>query len=110
MFTYHGVAAFAGVNAGFEKWELQKNMDGVVNDHKKESFVPGVVFGWDILPERSRYLVVRTNIRYFPSMNWGLPNEKLSLDQLEFNLIQLSFYPERFVHKRRFMKQYTTML
>ena len=110
LFNYHGFAAFAGVNAGFEKWELQKNMDGVVNDHKKESFVPGVVFGWDILPERSRYLVVRTNIRYFPSMNWGLPNEKLSLDQLEFNLIQLSFYPERFVHKRRFMKQYTTML
>jgi hypothetical protein len=94
---YHGFAFFAGPAVSYEmlKSELKRGAASI----SKGSFngiKPGITFGWDIRPNRIQTMVLRTNLRYFPNLDVTMENGKtISLDNLEFNFIQLVIYPGR---------------
>jgi hypothetical protein len=92
---YHGFALFAGPAISYEHLKIIQNYFG----NSTETFLgikPGIVFGWDIRPNRLQAWYLRTNLRYFPNMNVKMPsNKNISLDQIEFNFIQLVVFPNR---------------
>ena len=59
----------------------------------------GVVFGWDIKQSDVDYITLRTNLRYTPEFNFKSGGYKFTSERIEFNFIQIVYYPER--HKMR---------
>ncbi len=93
---WHGFVPFVGPALSMERLRVRETDGGVgVTDVAREVVAPGVTFGWDIRPTRSQAWVLRTNLRWFPSLRVPLPGGTQALDQLEFNFIQLVWYPRR---------------
>jgi hypothetical protein len=56
----------------------------------------GIVFGWDIRPNRIQSILLRTNLRWTPGLGISVANKgTMFLDQLEFNFIQVVIFPGR---------------
>lgn len=94
---YHGFAPFAGLAAGYE-WlnVLEENNGTEVASGQFRGIKPGLVFGWDIRPNRIQSFYLRTNLRWFPNLRVNMPDGgKVNLDQLEVNFIQLVVFPGR---------------
>jgi len=94
---YHGFATFVGA-AISQKWlRIKKTNLSVENEISKFNGIkPGLIFGWDIRPNRIQSWYLRTNLRWFPNLNVKMKSGKnVSFDQLEFNFIQLVIFPER---------------
>jgi outer membrane protein W len=94
---YSGFAPYIGLNVAYDKLNYEHNIDGII---KKQIFTnaiePGITLGWDIVPGKtSEALILRTNLRWYPFSKFELDGEKFNFSQLEYNLIQLVFYPER---------------
>jgi len=100
---YHGFAPFIGPYVSYDFYRLRESDFGQELIHKTfEKFGYGVVFGWDIRQSNIDYLILRTNLRYTPDLNHKHQGLSFTASQLEFNFIQIVFYPERFkVYKRR---------
>lgn len=97
LFDYHGFVPFLGINMSYENLRVNENESGQTTfDQEKNIFAPGITFGWDILPTQLEYMTLRTNLRYFPTLKVKVDDYTFSLQQLEFNFIQLVFYPQRF--------------
>lgn len=93
---WHGFAPFVGPVVGLERLSVRETDAGArVTDAARRVVAPGVLVGWDIRPTRSQALVLRTNLRWFPSLRVPLGDGTQALDQLEFNFIQLVWYPRR---------------
>lgn len=93
---YHGFVPFVGPVVGLERLAVRETDAGVrVTDVTRRLVAPGVTFGWDIRPTRAQSWLLRTNLRWFPSLRVPLEGGTQSLDQLEFNFIQLVWYPGR---------------
>jgi hypothetical protein len=61
----------------------------------------GLVFGWDIRPNRLQSWILRTNLRWFPNLNLNVGEAgSVSFDNIEFNFIQLVIYPGRFFPRK----------
>jgi hypothetical protein len=97
---YHGFVPFLGLGVSYENITLtEKEWGAEVYDDSFQKINPVLSFGWDIRPNRSAdWLVLRTNLRYSPFLNVGEGSEKMNLNQLEFNFIQVVFYPQRKKH------------
>ena len=93
---WHGFAPFVGPVVSVERLRLHER-DGTVPviQASRELVAPGVLVGWDIRPTRSQPWVLRTNLRWFPTLGLPLPDRTHALAQLEFNFIQLVWYPRR---------------
>jgi len=94
---YHGFAFFLG---GVISYEILKEKEIMPNGEpiltKSDMIRPGVIFGWDIRPNRIQSWYLRTNLRWIPGLKIEKPgNRSVSLDQLEFNFIQLVLFPAR---------------
>jgi len=101
---YHGFAFFVGPAISYEilnsKLSFQSN---TLAEGYYKGIKPGISFGWDIRPNRIQSFLLRTNLRYFPNLNIRMTNGKtVSLDNLEFNFIQLVIFPERLIGKKIF--------
>lgn len=97
LFDYHGFCFFAGPSFSKEWWisTTQKNGQGQER-LQQEKLQPGIVFGWDIRPNRLQSLYLRTHLRWYPGMKFNSGNgNKIPMDQLEFNYIQLVVFPGR---------------
>ncbi len=94
---YHGFAVFAGTAASLENLKvIEKHPNQPIISKSNQSIKPGLVFGWDIRPNRLQAWYLRTNLRYFPNINVSMPSrKKIYFDQLEFNFIQLVIFPGR---------------
>lgn len=94
---YHGFAAFIGPIVSYEWLKVMDKADEAVQYEGTYNGVrPGITFGWDIRPNRLQQIVLRTNLRYYPSMKVKMNSgESFSFDQLEFNFIQVVVYPGR---------------
>lgn len=94
---YHGFAAFAGPAISYESLKITEKSDDVIITKKtKQGIKPGITLGWDIRPNRIQSWYLRTNLRYFPDLDIKMQdNLEISLDQLEFNFIQLVVFPGR---------------
>jgi hypothetical protein len=97
LFDYHGFVPFLGMSISNDKLRVKQTENGQPDFSSTTTKVlPGIIFGWDILPDKLQYMTLRTNLRYYPSVNAAMPdNRKTAFDQLEFNFIQLVLYPQR---------------
>lgn len=103
LFDYHGFVPFIGINWSFEELGLQEADLSNNFSYQTEGslWTPGITFGWDIRPNEVQTWILRTNLRYIP-LRWDLNDgRKLTLDQLEFNFIQLVWYPSRWFTLRK---------
>jgi outer membrane protein W len=100
---YSGFAPYIGLNVAYDKLDYEQNIDGV---KKQQTFTnkmePGITFGWDIVPGKTNEaLILRTNLRWYPFSKFELDGKKFNFSQLEYNLIQVVFYPERFKWRKK---------
>jgi len=96
LFDYHGFVPFVGICGSYEWLNFKQTKADTILDVKQNQIAPGVVFGWDILPDKLQGITLRTNLRYFPNLSLTAEgNKKVFFDQLEFNFIQLVIYPKR---------------
>lgn len=94
---YSGFAPYIGLNVAYDKLDYEQNVDGI---KKQQTFTnaiePGITFGWDIVPGKTNEaLILRTNLRWYPFSKFELDGKRFNFRQLEYNLIQVVFYPER---------------
>lgn len=94
---YTGFAPYIGLNVAYDKLKYEQNVDGI---KKQQTFTneiePGITFGWDIVPGKTNEaLILRTNLRWYPFSKFELDGKTFNFSQLEYNLIQVVFYPER---------------
>lgn len=93
---YHGFVPFIGPVLGWERLSVREtDATVVVTDAARELLAPGITFGWDIRPTRAQPWILRTNLRWFPRLRAPVPGGEQAFDQLEFNFIQLVWYPRR---------------
>ena len=97
LFDYHGFVPYLGAGIGRENLELTRTEFG--NDLEpvtEQIWSPNIVFGWDIRPSvKGDWWILRTNLRYYPTLQLDLAEGALSQQHLEFNFIQLVVYPQR---------------
>ena len=97
LFDYHGFVPYFGAGIGRENLELARTEFG--NDLvpvTEQIWSPNIVFGWDIRPSvKGDWWILRTNLRYYPTLQLSLAEGALSQQHLEFNFIQLVVYPQR---------------
>lgn len=96
LFDFHGFVPFVGPFAARDYYHLnEKDAQRTVSDHKEESWSYGLVFGWDIRLSEMDFFILRTNLRYNPKVNLKQSGFTYTSKSIEFNFIQLVFYPER---------------
>ena len=97
LFDYHGFVPYLGAGIGRENLELTHTEFGNDLDPVTEQiWSPNIVFGWDIRPSvKGDWWILRTNLRYYPTLQLDLAEGALSQQHLEFNFIQLVVYPQR---------------
>lgn len=93
---YHGFVPFVGPYLALNNYNYKETDEG----EKIYSFVEnklayGLVFGWDIRISDVDWLILRTNMRYTPNLNFKNNGLNYTNQQLEFNFIQLVYYPKR---------------
>lgn len=97
---YSGFVPFIGVNAAFNKITFEENVDGEQFRLTENQIEPGITIGWDILPGKTdEALILRTNLRWYPMSSFQVDGLKFDFSQLEYNLIQVVFYPDRLKKK-----------
>lgn len=97
---YSGFTPYIGLNVSYDKikYEEQHENQDTSKYQTFNSIEPGVTFGWDILPGKTNeVLVLRTNLRWYPFSSFNIDDKKFDFSQLEYNLIQLVFYPSRYL-------------
>ncbi|HOY12696.1 MAG TPA: hypothetical protein PLY70_06125 [Saprospiraceae bacterium] len=94
---YSGFAPYVGLNLAFDNLKYKADVDGKINAFNfPNRFEPGFTFGWDIVPGKtSEAIILRTNLRWFPFSDFDIDGKKFNFSQLEYNLIQVVFYPGR---------------
>lgn len=96
LFDYHGFVPFTGIIVSQERLRVRESDNGTPVTHASRSLIaPGLVLGWDIRPTRTQPWLLRTNLRYYPRLHVPIAGGRQALDQLEFNFIQLVWYPRR---------------
>ncbi|NMH89603.1 hypothetical protein [Flavivirga algicola] len=98
---YTGFAPYIGLNLAYDKLKYSENVDNATKGLTFNNFEPGITFGWDIVPGKtSEALILRTNLRWYPYSSFKLDKKSFNFSQLEYNLIQVVFYPERLKRKK----------
>ena len=97
LFDYQGFVPFIGPIVSYD-WNKMNVSISDIDDvsHSEEKLKYGVVFGWDIRQDKIQWLILRTNLRWYPNYNLNINGTSNRFDQLEFNIIQAVFYPSRF--------------
>lgn len=93
---YHGFVPFIGPLLSVENLTVDEtdNMTNTAVKRTGAALKPGITFGWDIRPTKLESFVLRTNLRYTPNLNVVMPTGRtVAFDQLEFNFIQVVWYP-----------------
>lgn len=98
LFDYHGFTPFIGPAISFEHLLFKERFESeAVEKFEDRRLSYGLTFGWDIRPNRIQTFLLRTNLRWFPSLKLEVSGEKqISFNNIEFNFIQLVVFPGRF--------------
>jgi hypothetical protein len=97
IWDYHGFVPFVGISPSLERLQVEVR-DGQTDylvDQSAQRWRLGLVFGWDIRPNRLQSFILRTNLRYFPNLHIDGGGHRFHFDQLEINFIQAVFYLNR---------------
>jgi len=94
---YHGFVPYLGIILSYENLNMKDSDNEIIlNESTHNTLKPGLVFGWDIRPNRIQSFILRTNLRYTPNLNLSIKEGiNINFDQLEFNFIQLVIFPGR---------------
>ena len=93
---YHGFVPFIGPYIAINNYRILETDHGqTITDFSASKMGYGLVFGWDIRLSRVDYLILRTNLRYTPNLKYTKEGFNYTNNQLEFNFIQLVYYPKR---------------
>ncbi len=100
---YSGFAPYVGLNVAYDRFNYEQNIDGIKTQKTVTNKIePGVTLGWDIVPGKTNEaIILRTNLRWYPFSKFNVNGRKFNFSQLEYNLIQVVFYPERLLKKRK---------
>jgi hypothetical protein len=102
---YKGFVPFLGAGLSNEKLQITDDdqLTGKVNKGSSElKTTPFIIAGWDIRYHRANWFMLRTNIRYFPTLGAEVGSKgKYAFRQCELNFIQAVFYPERLYWKKK---------
>ncbi|MBB3699505.1 hypothetical protein KMW28_24730 [Flammeovirga yaeyamensis] len=96
LIDFSGFAPYIGLNIAYDNIQYKEDVNGSKRETNVSSFEPGITFGWDIVPGKTNEaIVLRTNLRWHPYANFKVDGKAFNFSQLEYNLIQVMFYPER---------------
>jgi len=84
LFNWLGFAPFLGATGSVES--LRTDVNGIEFRDTKPAL--GVIFGWDIRVTNTGTSLLRTNLRWIPSLHQDISGEKMRFNHLEFNFIQ----------------------
>ncbi len=102
LFDYQGFVPYLGLGISYEQITFLENEQGSTHMMEESNlWRPVFVFGWDILPTKLEYITLRTNLRYTPNLSIDVNGYSVPNSQLEFNIIQLIFYPQRFMNFKK---------
>ncbi len=100
LFDYKGFLPFVGVGVGKDNLRfLEQDLGKTTVDVSASKVSTSFIFGWDIRYHRNYWLMLRTNMRYYPSLSINSPVGKIKFNQLELNFIQAVVYPQRLKDK-----------
>lgn len=103
LFDYKGFVPFLGLGIGRENLDF-KESDLVTKksfNAQWSGFTPNLTFGWDIRYHRLYWLMLRTNMRYYPMLHIKSSTGKINFNQIELNFIQAVIYPQRFKYAKK---------
>jgi len=92
---YHGFVPYIGPTLAYEDLTFTDTDGTQTQPFYARKLALGVIFGWDIRLSRSEYWLLRTNLRYTPSLHLNANGKKVMFDQMEFNFIQFVWFPGR---------------
>lgn len=94
---YSGFTPYIGLNLAYDNINYSEKNSTTNLSASYKKITPGITFGWDILPGKTeQWIVLRTNLRWFPFANINIEGKEFSLNHIEYNVIQAVFYPSRF--------------
>lgn len=98
LLDYHGFDPFIGPVLTYENLHFRESFErSLTQDVRDRKIGWGVAFGWDIRPDRNQSIILRTSLRWFPTLDLRVEeSSSISFDNIEFNFIQLVFFPNRF--------------
>ena len=101
LIDYSGFTPYLGVNLNFNNVDFSEVGNKASINKKFKQVTPGFTFGWDILPGKTeQWVVLRTNLRWFPFDKIHINDKTFSLNQIEYNVIQLVLYPSRYKNSK----------
>ena len=97
ILDYHGFDPFIGPVVTYESLGFKESFESsLTQDIQKGKMGWGITFGWDIRPDRNQSIILRTNLRWFPTLDLNVNgSSNISFDAIEFNFIQLVVFPNR---------------
>ncbi len=99
---YTGFVPYIGLNLAFDRIKYTEQTELTNREFTYNKIEPGLTIGWDIVPGKTEeYLILRTNLRWYPFSKFKIDNKTFNFSQLEYNLIQVVFYPERFLKSKK---------
>ncbi|EAY25563.1 hypothetical protein M23134_00661 [Microscilla marina ATCC 23134] len=99
---YSGFVPYIGLNVAYDQLGYTEETAQNSKELTFSKIEPGVTIGWDILPGKTdECLILRTNLRWYPLSSFEVEGKKFDFSQLEYNLIQLVFYPGRYLRGKR---------
>lgn len=101
LLDYSGFAPFIGLNIAYDNLTYNETIDNASKELTFEKQLePGITVGWDIVPGKTQEaLILRTNLRWYLFSSFEIENNSFNFSQLEYNLIQVIFYPQRLKNK-----------
>lgn len=98
---YSGFAPYVGINIAYDHIKYHETGEGRGQSLNFQQIEPGISFGWDIIPGKAEeLLILRTNLRWYPFSSFEVDGKKFNFNQLEYNLIQVVFYPGRWMRTK----------
>ncbi len=97
LVDYSGFVPYIGLNVAYDKFRYNEKVEEVEREFTfKNKIEPGLTLGWDIQPGKNQEaLILRTNLRWYPFSSFEIDDKTFNFSQLEYNLIQVLFYPGR---------------
>ncbi len=96
IIDFSGFAPFIGVNVAYDQLRYTESENTDSRQLKFKGMEPGLSFGWDIIPGKTdEFLILRTNLRWYPFSSFKIDGMDFDFSQLEYNLIQVVLYPGR---------------
>ena len=98
LVDYNGFVPFVGGGVSIERLDFDVEDSTTGERFGTGAFKPAlsVVLGWDIRPFETKAVVLRTNLRFTPGLDLRRGDDAVAFDHVEFNFIQVVFYPERY--------------